>query len=88
MRAINATNRTSAVDAAITKHPQLQSIFTARDSIIMQAGAIGNSGVLTDSVDDRIVDAILHDQVEAFSAMTAKNAGQHSVQHEAMNALI
>lgn len=88
MRAINATNRTSAVDAAITKYPQLQSIFTARDSIIMQAGAIGNSGVLTDSVDDRIVDAILHDQVEAFSAMTTKNAGQHSAQHEAMNALI
>lgn len=84
MRAINASNRTSAEAAAIIKHPQLQSIFTARDSIIMQAGAIGNSGVVTDGVDDRIVDAILHDQIEAFSTVTSK----HTTQHEAANALI
>jgi type IV secretion system protein VirB11 len=88
MRAINASNRSGAEAAAVSKHPQLKSIFSARDSIIMQATSLGNFGMVTDSVDDRIVDTILHGQTESISAVISKNSGQHSAHHEAENALI
>jgi type IV secretion system protein VirB11 len=88
MRAINASNRSGAEAAAVSKHPQLKSIFSARDSIIMQATSLGNFGMVTDSVDDRIVDTILHGRTESISAVISKNSGQHSAHHEAENALI
>lgn len=86
MRAINASNREAAVTNAVAKHPQLKSIFSARDSIMSHINVLGTESVIVDSVDDRIVDAIMQDKIEAFSAVSSKNAEQHSAQYEAANA--